>query len=196
MQVVKQKDDPKHPFGGCNKLQSQYRSIGYGLCQYERLAGGYRSRSEQAYRCFRETVAFVPIEVLESYLEDLLDLRVEEEKLNINQSRRERRLNFIPAIGIVSGLTLGLYAASAGASLVISFITTVLIALPFGFIWHLSPRTNLARRMSFAKIVSREVSRRRGQDDDGSSRITVIEELFASTKNKGTLPGAAKLQLD
>jgi hypothetical protein len=72
-----------HLFGGCNVLQQQYQSIGrelsaldFGISRY-----GFMKNHEN----FRIGVAAIPVEVLESYFDDLLDIDIPEDKLFIKQ---------------------------------------------------------------------------------------------------------------
>lgn len=153
-----------HPFGGCNRLLSQYACIGEELLKYEVNARRYGYGSFSAFTHFREGVAFVPLEVLESYLEDLLDLEIPESRLCIERESPNFKWTAVSLLGLSGAIGLGLYAASTGASLFASFALTVALALPFAVLWHFSPRSGVTRRMGFAQIVSHEVSRRRGSD--------------------------------
>ena len=63
-----------HPYSRSVKLVSDYRTIGTELLRYESGTRSYGYQSFSAFTGFREGVAFVSVEVLESYLEDLLDI--------------------------------------------------------------------------------------------------------------------------
>lgn len=174
----------KHPFGGCNRLLSHYQTVGEELLCVE-SRGGIGS--------FREGVAFVPVEVLESYLEDLLDLGVKEETLYIHRESHWFRSWQILVLGLMVALGAGLYAASIGASLLVSFGLTALLSVPFGFFFHLTPKIGLIRRMSFAQVLSAEISRRRGRDRDGDSAASrnIFREVLGGSQ-RTPLQGAAK----
>lgn len=180
------------PFGGCNLLLSQYKSIGTELSRFEEIGGQYGYRSEVAYRGFRQGVAFIPNEVLESYLEDLLDLNVSEEKLNVGFFRPRLIPIIISLCGLIFAVLLGLNAASMGISTGPSFALTVLVGVPFAFLWHRCPKSRLARRMGFAKLLSREISRRRGIDSSTGlgPGLKVVEGFLGKTKEE-VFPGAA-----
>lgn len=183
-----------HPFGGCNKILGQYAIIGHELLRYDRSIYQYGYGTSYEFTDFREGVASVPVEVLESYLEDLLDLEVSEEKLFIDRNRFGFLSHYIALGGLLCAMGVGLYAASNGASLLLSFALTVSLSLPFGVLWHFSPRDGLIRRVSFAQIVSHEVSRRRGGDKDfdrRSTSATVLELL--GRKTTGSAQGAARM---
>jgi hypothetical protein len=115
-------------------------------------------------------VAFVPVEVLEAYLEDLLDRETVEERLFIAHRRSGRRFTAVMLAGFAGALAVGLYVASSGASLLHSFALTVVMSLPFAFFLQLYPYGGVVRRLGFAKVLSQEVSRRRGRDKDGGGR--------------------------
>ncbi len=173
-----------HPFGGCNRLLGHYQTVGQELLRIE-TQGGIGS--------FREGVAFVPVEVLESYLEDLLDLGVKEETLFITREFEWFRSRQVLGVGLVAALSTGLYAASTGASLPVSFGLSALFSFPFGVLFHGAPKSGLVRRMSFAQILSGEISRRRGRDRDGESNTSrsLLSEVLGRAQ-PSPLQGAAK----
>ena len=174
-----------HPFGGCNRLLGHYRTIGVELLALE-ARGGIGS--------FREGVSFVPVEVLESYLEDLLDLDVKEDGLFIVRERSRIHSLYLPLLGIALALSGGLYLVSSGASEFVSLGLTASIALPFAVLSHFFPRNGLMRRMNFAQTLSGEISRRRGRDKDSPSWPTTplfLRDVLNPSK-AGGLQGAAK----
>ena len=184
MKDLDKDSDQQHPFGGCNKLLTHYQTIGTELLQIE---------SSGAIGSFREGVAFVPVEVLESYLEDLLDLGVKEDTLSIYREHHWLQSWWLPVVGFSFALGFGLYAASTGATLAVSFSLTLFSALPFGLLFHFSPRIGLMRRVSFAQILSGEISRRRGRDKDGDVLTTrVLREVLGGGVTRAPLQGAAK----
>lgn len=182
-----------HPFGGCNRLLSQYACVGGELLKYEASTRRYGYGSFSAFSHFREGVSFVPLEVLESYLEDLLDLDVPEDRLCINREGPTLKWTLLALFGLCGSLSLGLYAASTGASLMSSFTLTIALAAPFAVLWHYAPRGGVTRRMGFAQVVSHEVSRRRGSDKGPREPATpqfAFGELLAQ-KNPGSARSAA-----
>lgn len=186
-------ENDMHPFGGCNKLLSQYATIGTALQKYEhsmRRLGALRS---SAFIQFREGVSFVSVEVLESYLEDLLDLDVDESKLFIESKATGLRWVVVAALGLCAAIATGLLATSRGSSLLVSFGLTLCLAFPFGLLWHFAPRDAAARRMSFAQVLSHEVSRRRGTDKGPGADVRsgfLFSELLVQ-KNPGSARSAA-----
>ena len=143
-------------------LMPHYRVIGNELLRLEIEMMGFRRNLPAAYDAFRQHVVFVPTEVLESYLDDLLDLTVEDSKLFINRERSRIREVWIPCGGLLAAIACGLYPASLGASVWWSFLLSSVLALPFAILLSSLPQGGAARRMSFAQIVSHEVLRRRG----------------------------------
>jgi hypothetical protein len=150
-----------HPFGGCRNLEAQYAAVGRALLAVEQQIFSRRNQL-----LFRESVAFVPVEVLDSYLEDLLDTSVVDEKLFIERERGWLTNHLVLLLGLGIALVLGYFAYTQGASESLSATLSLLLFLPLLGAWYLSPRAGLLRRMAFARVVSREVAYRRGQDGD------------------------------
>jgi hypothetical protein len=164
MNLAKSSDVPGlHPFGGCNKLLEQYRMIGRGLVGYEAGACAALIPSARNLRDFSAAVSFVPVEVLETYLDDLLDLGVSDESLFIKKSKpcwRGRSFLLVLMAALVGALFVwhgDLTAALMPALLVVTFLAGLGSSLYF------LPRTKAIRRFSFATVVSREIGQRRGQ---------------------------------
>lgn len=175
---------------------NQYRTIGAELICYEQQYyqqwRGYSRPSFEALRAFREGVVFVPVEILESYLEDLLELDISEERLFIYRERSSLPVLAIALLGLFGSLAAGLFAAYVGASLILSFALTAIIALPFGVLLHFAPRDSLTRRMMFAKVVSHEISRRRGGDRESGEVSSLTLEQLLRAGNTGSFQGAAR----
>ena len=168
-----------------------YRTIGLELMRYESGTSAYGYQSFSAFTHFREGVSFIQVEVLESYLEDLLDLEITEDTLFIRLAGFRVRSIHWSLAGLLGALTIGLYAASRGASLPLSFGLTVALALPFAAMWHFAPRDGLARRLGFAQLLSHEIARRRGGDSERPttlSPVALLEKLVAHRN-----PSAARI---
>jgi hypothetical protein len=178
-------EDAAHPFGGCNTLLGQYKTIGNALVEYQ------SEPHKGSVDTLRESLVFVPLEVLESYLEDLLNLEIPLEKLFIRDGRTNHLSIYVALIGMVVATGFGLFAASTGASLLLSFTITVCLAFPFAVLWHFAPREGVTRRLRFAQLLSRIVSDRRGgdSDEDGSTTRLLLSDLLA--RKSGT-QGAAR----
>ena len=153
-----------------DSLGHQYRIIGAELLRYEKNHNSSRSSSLELFDEFKVGVSFVPVEVLESYLEDLLDLAVSEESLWIRRDFFRYKSLVIASFGLLLAIFSGLYAATFGASLMLSLALTVVLAIPFALLWQFYPREGLARRIGFAQIVSHEIARRRGSTTTGDAQ--------------------------
>ena len=143
VQVQKMLDDAQQN-NSSNRLLEQYQTIGIELQIVE---------DNGSVAAFREGVCTIPVEVLESYLEDLLDLSVGEVVLNLNRSHK--------------------------------LLEQYKLAGVFNALKRTFPQIGLMRRLKFAKIVSAEISRRRGMD--GTTRTPIL-----SLDNILKVPAAAR----
>ena len=157
-----------------NQLLENYRLIGRELICVE---------SSGTVASFREGIASVPLEDLESFLEDLLDLSVQEEVLGIQRDRPWFYSLKVLSFGILGAVAGGLYCVSVGASVLSSFSLTLILGAPFGSILYLTPRIGLMRRMRFARIVSSEVNRRRGKDENNRNPLFLFSDVLKTSKN-------------
>lgn len=183
-------------FAGSEKLRSHYKSIGDSLLQLEERTRPGDFLSADVCFDFRQSVAFVPVEVLESYLEDLLNLEVDQERLFIMIAHRGTWNRAFKAV-----VALSVACLSAG----MLFLLTDLLpgvqvmaatAVFCGVIWYLFPPHGEVRRMRFAQIVSREVARRRGIDKDRRSPESsrdMFERLLGRETARLTHGGAAMI---
>jgi len=183
-----------HPYGRSAKLVGDYRTIGTELLRYEAGTRSYGYQSFSAFTGFREGVSFIGVEVLESYLEDLLDLDISDDALFIRLKGFRVRSTHWALVGLIGAVTVGLYAASSGASLPLSLGLTVALAFPFAIVWHFAPRDGLTRRVGFAQILSHEIARRRGGEDGRPKTLTpaaLLEKLVAHRN-----PSSARVGFD
>lgn len=186
-----------------NRLVECYRMIGAALAEYENNHSGFgtvldlshyrtpfpipldiKSFFQKSLLTFEQGVSFVPVEYLVAYLEDLLDLEVTEERLCIPRQKKFSGTIWIVVLGLCFSIASGLYVVQLGGSLLFSFALTVLLALPFGLLWHLMPRDGLSRRIKFAKLVQNEITRRKG----GGTFITTPLQPGAVGKIFGKAP--------
>lgn len=181
-------------FSRSQKFIDCYRMIGGALLDYERAHSGLGSVLtlshfstpfpvpldlgsffKKSKSSFESGVAFVPVEFLEAYLEDVLDLKSKDEDLYIVTARKFPWSAWVAILGLAFSISVGLYAVSLGYSLIASFALTAMLALPFGILWHFSPRDKISRRMLFAKLLQNEISRRRG--DTGPFVATPLRSI-------------------
>jgi hypothetical protein len=187
------KQKARHQFGGCNRLLNQYRVIGSELLRFEANSYKYTYGLTCDTTELREGLAFIPVEPLEAYLEDLLDLEVGEDYLFIFREKGRFHPVIVAFSGLLFAICTGLYAASSGASLFLAFALTFSLALPFAVLWHFAPREGAMRRLGFAQVLSQEISRRRGHDRDtgeGTRSGMVINRLLPR-KAQASAQGAA-----
>ena len=183
-----------HQFGGCNTLLGQYQTVGAALLEFE-ATSRYRYSLFPAFTEFRENVAFVPVEVLESYLEDLLDLQLTDQKLWVHRETSRLRSLLIAAVGLLIAVSSGLYAAQIGAALPFAFALTALGSLPFAILMHFAWHDGSRRRVGFAQLVSKEIARRRGLDKHGLGRISnrLSLENWLGAQGSSTTQGVARV---
>ena len=152
------------PFGGCNRLLDHYQQIGRALLECERKLSTSLLPGQRHKREFGQSVVFVPVEVLESYLDDLLDVGVCDDSLFIRKPTPAKRALLLSAVGAAAfgGSVLAVLGGATVASLSALIITTFLAGL--GGALYFVPRLKVFRRFSFATILSSEIARRRGHD--------------------------------
>lgn len=157
-------DTLRTPFGGCNRLLEQYQQTGRALLDYEQRLCGALIPGPRFSREFGHAVAFVPVEVLESYLDDLLDVGVSDDSLFISKLKPAKRALALIAIA-VTALGASAFEVSGGATL--ASLTALILVTFFsglGAALYFIPRMKVIRRFSFATVVSGEIARRRGHD--------------------------------
>lgn len=138
-------------------------------------------------REFSHGVAFVPVEVLESHLDDLLDLGVSDESLFIKKPRPPKRALALLLIclatltGVVYSMAVGPFEVPMPALLIVTFLAGI------GSAFYFVPRTKILRRFGFATIVSQEIASRRGHDrtDLGGFATRLLIRDFWSGREGG-----------
>ncbi|WKZ57500.1 MAG: hypothetical protein QY326_02215 [Bdellovibrionota bacterium] len=178
-------------------LPPSYRAIGTELLALEthHEATGYITPS--SFKAFRQGVVTISVEVLEAYLEDLLDNSVEDAYLFIERTGRKLWSETIAVGGLVLALVGGMMLAARSEAVLPSFFLTLSLASPFAWLWHRATSRGATRRMFFAHVVSHEIGRRRGITKDGQGRpltpaVTIQSILKPETGTKAE--GAALTQ--
>lgn len=197
MQVSKApRNEDHHPFGGCNRLLEQYQQIGRGLLAYEARVGGALIPVQRYVRDFSHSVAFVSVEVLESYLDDLLDISVCDESLFIRKSRLSKRAFALLLISVAAVATIVWIGRGAEQPFSVPTLVTVAFMAGLSSALYFLPRAKVLRRFSFATLVSREIARRRGHDRTsmGDFATKLLSREFwigrASGSRVGNMPPA------
>ncbi len=199
---------PRKPPSGPSESQAhscpggiglQYQTVGRELIRYEAFESSAGLASIYSYSGFREGVAFIGVEVLESYLDDLLDSTVIDEKLFIARQISKWNHLYLPLLGFLLAICSGVGSTQLGASVVLACCLGVILAIPFAMILYVAPRTGLRRRMAFAQVVSEEVLRRRGRSrGDGAysdSRTSELERLIDRRVGRLPLQGATRISI-
>ncbi|NDC37322.1 MAG: hypothetical protein EBZ48_04645 [Proteobacteria bacterium] len=163
-------------FGGCGRLLIQYRTIGAALRDFERRSylPSFARIQRSAHKDLRATLSTVPVEVLESYLDDLLDLELEDGRLFIERPG-VRAPNAARLFGAVLGACLfggALALLNQTSPLTATLLGGIIASAMFGFCLSSHPAS---RRMRFANIISQEANRRRGNPRDGMPRNPVVQ---------------------
>jgi hypothetical protein len=156
-------DEPR-PFAGCTRLLEQYRQTGEALLTYERRVFGNLVPKNKHLVEFGQSVSFVPVEVLESYLDDLLDLEVSDDSLFIKKPRPAKPAIFLLFTCIIALLYPLLAGPSAITGIFLPALVVVFFCAGLGSALYFVPRTKVIRRFSFATVVSRQIAARRGHD--------------------------------
>jgi hypothetical protein len=143
-------------------LGEHYRLIGQTLVRCEREAGLLGSSLLARVAEIRASLAAVPIEVLESYLEDLLSPNVSDETLYVRRDSRAFRLWMsllmaAAALGVI--ITFRLDLPFHSFLLASTLFTGVLVLVASAFFL----RSSLRRRVLFARVLSRVIADRRGR---------------------------------
>ena len=200
--IVTREDKQADNFGGCQRLKTHYTLIGQALkncevmygCRFStwKLKARGQERAEVAEQ-FRQESVFVPTEVLESYLDDLLNLSKPDGDLFISPGTacvvRQKLFTGICAFG-----TLALLVGDMIHGAIYKVLVLLLgLGSTVGLSALLRPQGSIRRRMYFCQIVSQEISRRRGRGAKlplWAQPRQVIEQLFQSGEYR-PLHGAA-----
>jgi hypothetical protein len=184
------------PYGGCRRLRNQYSNIGQALLGCEQLprVKGV-DRNDDLTRLFHQEVAFIPTEVLESYLDDLLNLGRTERELYITPEKsclaRRKTCGLVAAV-VVAAVFLGTWM---DGYLALAVPVAVALGAIFSLLWIVVPYSSMSRRIKFAQIVSQEVTRRRGGAGASQRRRLstrqVLEQLLSASEPE-QLQGAAR----
>jgi len=181
----------KTRFGGCQNLLQHYRTIGSALATLEDKLGVKILITDVGQQHFSIEVSFILVEVLESYLEDLLEPDVSDESLFIKKSGPAIRGIFFLALSFISlGATalsnLETKYSTLSSPWELSMLVVILFLGGIGSALYFLPRTKVVRRFVFATLLSREIAQRRGSG--GGRRESLYKLLFRSEYYVGAKP--------
>jgi hypothetical protein len=161
-----------------SKLTEQYRYIGCELLELEADLGIYSSPSEYVRKQFQSSSVFVPTEVLESYLDDLLSAGVPYSRLGLGKQRSNLLFYLMIGGSFVFAVLIGLLAVHYGYSIITSLIFTCGLSFPLVLAAFCIPQVAFARRLKFARLVSAEIIRRRGGDGEGRLKNLIAPKIM------------------
>ena len=178
------KSEPNRGFVKNEQLCRHYHTIGLALLAYEREAPVLlRSLHERAAANFRVACSFLPDSILDSYLEDLLDLSVTDKDLFIATSgfSPRRLLVAFPFAGLLSAVGLGFYLSTLDLPYSFCVAVILLCSIPFALLWEWVPRST-NRRLFFARLIAAELSNRRGHrvSRNSKNRFEIKDALVPS----------------
>ena len=176
-------------------IKEHYKVIGTSLISLEKDMGIYAYIFKDQPTTIQTDLAFIQTEILNSYLEDLLDFTISDEKLFIYRKNLSRIYNLVAILGLVIAMGLAINLAYQNYSLTLIVSLFFLISIPCALVWHLSPKLAPNRRLFFAKIISNEISRREGIDSDTGLATTRIR-LSKLMKMPKTMPELTKVRLE
>jgi hypothetical protein len=111
-------------------------------------------------------VVLIPVEVLEGYLDDLLDMAIGDEALFIKRPKFGwfgKSLLLLLTATLCSAFSVwngDISAAALPAILAVAFLAGIASTL------YLLPKAKAIRRFSFATLLSQEINKRRGHNGD------------------------------
>ncbi len=170
-----------HNLSAKDALCNDYRTIAGALLKLEKFSGLQVYFSKENSSPLQYEVAFVHTEVLESYLDDLLDFTISDQSLFILKKQTLRIFNLLALLGLLIATVVGFKMAEHGFSFYAALIAVLMIALPSGAFLHLAPKFLPNRRLFFAKILSQEISRRKGIDEDGRFLTKISKKILKSS---------------
>ncbi len=180
-----------HPFGGCNRLLEHYQQIGKSLLDYEMRISGSLMPGRRYNREFGQAVTFVPVEVLESYLDDLLDVEVQDESLFIKKPRPAKRALLLAAVGVCTLVASVSAGRDGGSFMSLTVLLAITVFAGMGGALYFLPRLKILRRFSFATVLSGEIARRRGHDKTnvgGFATRLLMRDLWSRSEQGSSLP--------
>lgn len=168
-------------------LLGHYRHIGIALLEHESRPADGPSRmlipTRDVEEAFGANLATVPVEVMESYLDDLLDLNVTDESLFIKRVESDWRGSVI-ALLLACSAAVSLYAPFDAAGYWVTLGLGVFFSCGLFLALYLLPRSRVMRRFGFATLISKVIARRKGYDGNSTTSLTprIIRDLFGGRR--------------
>lgn len=170
------------------QLCRHYHSVGTALISYEKEAPILlRNINKRAMANLRVALSFLPDSILDSFLEDLLDLSVSDKDLFIAISgfSLRRLLVALPFAGLLTSVGVGFYLSTLDLPYSFCVAAIVILSIPFALLWEWVPRST-NRRLFFARLIAAELSNRKGHRVSGNrkNRFEIKENLIPSMGRK------------
>lgn len=169
------------------QLCGHYSSIGRALLSYEREAPLLlRSVDKLAMGNLKVALSFTPDCILDSYLEDLLDLGILDRDLfiGIPAFSARKMLVALPFAGLICSVGIGFHLSTLDFAYSYCVATIVVSSIPFALLWEWVPRSS-NRRLFFARLVAAELSSRRGHGVVPSRKDKIeIKEVMVPSMGK------------
>ena len=131
----------------------------------------------------------MPVEVLESYLDDLLDVGVSDDSLFIKKLQPAKRAWVLSAVGLTAFTTSAVEVMNGATLTSLTALILVTFLSGLGAALYFIPRMKVLRRFSFATVVSGEIARRRGHDRTnvgGFATRLLMRDLWQRSEAQGS----------
>lgn len=166
-------------------IRERFKIIGKVLLEIEESNLLYSFLPKQPKKILQENLAFMPTEVLEAYLEDLIDFTISDEELYIKNAK-DSRFELLTLLSVVGTTMVMSYS---GFELLSTSLTVGFIIILAAVIQKLTPSILPNRRLFFARILSAEISRRNG--DQNKDKSSIFKEIIPEQKQEW--PVASKI---
>jgi hypothetical protein len=191
---------PQPAFGGCKQTVDYYRMVGAALLRYEQRAGELFVPSfvpsQKLQAEFSTDVAFVRVEILESFLDDLLDLHTSDDSLYVRRSRPS--WGAFALLAVLCGALICSWACAPldGAGMLLPASLFGVFVAGAASVFYFVPRARVFRRFVLAKVLSQEIARRRGSGPLSTRLIRGPRAFIQDLIPSGELVPGAGVSLD
>jgi len=176
-----------------SEFTSDYKLVGEALLSYEGTAAlslFSHFIDARAFEQFRVSIASISNSVLESYLDDILGEKISEDTLYVRLPyfNRSRIVEILSLLGVGAAVAVATHLSFSGTDPWWAFCIALLLGSPFGMFFHtVFGRTN--RRIRLARVVSFELSRRRGDIDENTPGTKVsLRQILSPLSSPVTAP--------
>lgn len=130
---------------------------------------------------FRQAVVFLPVEILESYLQDLLTPRITNETLFIRpEPISAARFIWVPLVILATVLFITVSLGLISPIYLTAVLALTLACVSAALVYY-SLSQGMLRRMKFSRMVNIEIIRRRGNDGTMNRVLTQPTQSYTRT---------------